>query len=90
MKVDGIYIPLTQGQFAVVDHIDADLAARNWSAVKAKHVWYAFRGAAGSHQFLHRIVATRMGLDITGREVYHKDRDRLNNRRTNLAPGRRR
>lgn len=33
---------------------------------------------------LHRVVAQRMGLVIRGKEVDHKDRNRLNNKRGNL------
>lgn len=35
-------------------------------------------------QKMHRVVATRMGLDIEGLQIDHKDRDPSNNRRGNL------
>ncbi len=37
-----------------------------------------------SEWFLHKCIAIRMGLDIEGKLIDHKDRDTLNNQRENL------
>lgn len=33
---------------------------------------------------MHRVIAERMGLDITRKQVDHRDRDKYNNQRSNL------
>jgi len=89
--VDGevVKIPLTRGKVAVVDLVDGDLGLINWNAQKGTVTWYATRSIGKKspkgrhHQFLHRVIADRIGLP---RELLpdHKDGDGLNCRRNNL------
>ena len=71
-------IPLTQGQFAIVDDADYD-----WLA---KHSWnydtkgYAYRRIANITLYMHRAVLNASG-SVT---VDHVNGDRLDNRRENL------
>lgn len=83
-----ISIPLTQGQFAIVDDVDADLASLKWHATKRKNTSYAARsvrlpGGRKRGEYLHRVIAARIGLISL---VSHKDWDGLNCRRDNLQP----
>jgi hypothetical protein len=83
-----VSIQLTQGQVAVVDDEDADLAEIGWHAHKGNRTFYATRHVFKSDgtrttQDLHLIVAARIGLDPT-LEVDHKDRNGLNCIRSNL------
>jgi len=49
---------------------------------------YVSRGERNGGKYrrvlLHRVIAHRMGLSIAGKEVDHRDRNRLNNTRRNL------
>jgi hypothetical protein len=83
-------IPLSQGQVATIDDVDADLASLNWSARNGKRekTVYAQRRARRSDgrwtiECIHQVIARRMG--IVG-PPDHKDRNGLNNRRDNLRP----
>jgi len=83
-----VEIPLTKGQVAYVDDVDADLAAFNWYAVKSGKTFYARRKLPrfdGKQKTvgLHQEIARRMG--IVG-PPDHIDRDGRNNRRDNLRP----
>jgi len=73
-----MFIRLTGGKEAAVDLEDADLGEFNWQAKKDGHVYRA------NSISLHREIAKRIGLDIDGKEVDHKDLDPMNNRRSNL------
>lgn len=67
-----------------VSEEDRDLLTESrWFVGK---VGYAVRNVKGKRQeYLHRIVAARMGLELSKtRCVDHIDRDKLNNRRDNL------
>lgn len=75
-------IPLTRGQFALVDDADYRLVAR--------HKWHVTRGGYAARTFLvngkrryvymHRLIARAGTRDI----VDHRDGDPLNNTRSNL------
>lgn len=86
----GVPIQLTRGFVAMVDEVDADLAGLKWCALESNRTFYAQRGiwrnGRQASQSLHQVVARRMG--IVG-EADHKDRDGLNNRRSNLRPANR-
>lgn len=82
------FIALTQGKNAIVDSTDYDwLNQWNWYAIKPMHVWYACRKIAKSDKdyatqptktiYMHAVIC---GVD----DPDHKDRDGLNNRRSNL------
>lgn len=82
---DTAYIPLSQGKWAIVDAIDADVGQVEWCAARSDRLWYAIRAGAGAETLrLHRVIAERAGLSIVGRQVDHADRDGLNCRRANL------
>lgn len=77
---------MTKGLIATVDLVDADLARFNWSAHETEGGWYAARRTKGKRVYLHRVVAERAGLDIDGKEVDHRNTDRLDCTRKNLRP----
>lgn len=81
------FIPLSQNKFALVDRADFDwLNQWNWSAVNAKHTFYATRGVKlpgkifSQHLSMHRQIMDAPG----GTEVDHINGDGLDNRRSNL------
>src|SRR6266850_4244351 len=79
-------IPLTQGQFAMVD--DEDFESLNqfkWCAAKSNHTYYALRheGPRKSQKgfFMHRQI---LGLTNPKIQGEHKDGNGVNNQRENL------
>lgn len=87
-------IPLTQGKFATVSPEDYDyLSQFKWCAHKDPNSygyrWYALRFSSRrtGHRMIHmhHEVARRAGLRAS-RQYDHKDRDGLNNRRSNIRP----
>lgn len=74
-------IPLTQGKNAIVDAEDYDwLSQWNWQAWEdSRGHWYAKRGERGKSILMHRQI-----LKSDSAEIDHKNRDTLDNRRTNL------
>lgn len=62
-------IPLTQGQIAIVDDIDADLVKQKWCAVYMKSRKGNFAAAktlpGNKHIYLHRVIMER----VLGREL---------------------
>jgi hypothetical protein len=85
---DGIvFIPLTQGKFALVDVIDRELGDVTWTAYRDRYGhFYAFRAVNKTRVLLHRIVAKRASIIGGAEEVDHKDGNGLNCRRHNLRP----
>lgn len=82
---DPIEIPLTQGYFALIDPIDADLAAFKWCVHLRKGVpTYAKRSSKTA--LMHRVILTRMlGRElIKGEMPDHINRNGFDNRRSNL------
>lgn len=82
----GIEIQLTKGMVAIVGNLDSDLRYSAWRYYKKKHErqGYAIRSDGKRGYFaMHKIIARRMG--ITGM-VDHKNRNSLDNRRSNLRP----
>lgn len=78
-------IPLTQGQFALVDDADYEkLSQWKWYALWAKNTqsFYAMRRDGSQRVRMHRFI---LGLN-TGdpRQTDHRNRDTLDNRRSNL------
>lgn len=85
-------VPLTQGQFAIVDAADFDmLSKRKWHAsqdVKTKRFYvvgyHPFKVGSGNRRAdrMHRII---LGLDMDDpRKVDHENHNPLDNRRCNL------
>lgn len=74
-------IPLSQGQFAVVDDEDfAFLSQWKWTAQKNHNGFYAMRREGGALVLMHRVInQTPVGM-VTD----HCDGNGLNNRRRNL------
>jgi hypothetical protein len=71
-------IPLTRGMFAVVDDADFDLVSEfKWSAHKGRNTFYAYNSFAG---LMHRLLTK----PPKGAVVDHRDRNGLNNQRSNL------
>ena len=82
-------IPLTQGKFALVDDQDYEFLMQwKWCANKNHKTFYGVRGFWNCLKQItvqmHRVIAKRMGLDIKDKKVDHKDRNGLNNQRSNL------
>lgn len=75
-------IPLTHQKFAMVDDIDfEELSKYRWAAHRHKNgVWYAERTVSGKVILMHRYILN----PPDGMLVDHKDRDGLNNQRTNI------
>lgn len=80
-------IPLTQGKFAIVDDEDYEwLSKKRWFAHRSRtcKLFYALRMAGTSpNQKCIRMHREIIGAP-DGSKVDHKDRDSLNNRRSNL------
>ena len=86
------------GWVALIDGIDSDLADSKWHLRRSGKdkdggiIGYAARTLHENPddsndtyaELLHVIVAKRMGLDLEGRDVDHKDRNKMNCRRSNL------
>jgi len=72
-------ILLTQGKVAIVDDEDYELVSQwTWSANHSKKRWYAIRKQLPRH--MHTLImGSPKGLDVD-----HKDRNGLNNVRSNL------
>lgn len=85
---DGYQIPLTQGQVAVVDLEDADLAHFKWFANMGREgsSHYAMRREHEKAVHMHRVILERkLGRMLEDCEfVDHIDLDTLNNHRANL------
>lgn len=78
-----VEIKITRGKVALVDDVDADLAAIRWQARPVRNRWYAASATLG---YLHRVVARRAGLAIDDTGVDHENGDGLDCRRHNLRP----
>lgn len=77
-------ISLTQGQFSLIDDDDFEkFGFLKWSVTKmtrgGKSVFYAYRKKFGKTVYLHREI-----LDNPNGEVDHINRNRLDNRKSNL------
>lgn len=72
-----VLIPLAGGKCAIVDEADADLMGRHrWYTTP----WgYAATKVGGKHVFMHRMLS-----DPAAPEIDHANRDKLDNRRSNL------
>jgi hypothetical protein len=79
---------LTKGFSAVVDNEDYDLSMLNWWAAPIGNCVYVARDVGGrkakKRVLLHRVIAERMGLDLTNNVVDHINGNGLDNRRCNL------
>lgn len=78
---DSGYIQLSNGMVAVVDAVDVPkIRERRWSPSRSRKQWYAVSGKGGGLTYLHRVI-----IDAKqNQKVDHKDRDGLNNHRSNL------
>lgn len=83
-------VPLTQGQFAIVDDVDYDaVSAFSWQASFQCHTWYARTkvrdGAKRKTVYMHGFILDRSGISHP-HNVDHINGDGLDNRRNNLRP----
>lgn len=75
-------VPLTQGKYATVDDADRHLVAPyKWHAVQDNGTWYAKRKKNGKLVYMHREL---LGVTDPTVRIDHRDRDGLNNSRSNL------
>ena len=77
-----IKIPLTRGEFALIDEQDYDLISQHrWYAVKTPHSYYAATSFKHTHKiYMHRIILN----PPTGLMVDHVNKNGLDNRRCNI------
>ena len=74
-------IPLTQGQFAIVDPEDYDkLSQFKWTAAKSPNTFYAVRSVRGRQIRMHRLITNAP----KGLVVDHINHNGLDNRKQNL------
>jgi hypothetical protein len=81
-------VPLTLGKFALIDEVDAPKVVQyRWRAIRSSdgQTYYAaacFKDGSGKYRniYMHRLI---MDCPL-GMEVDHKERDGLDNRRSNL------
>lgn len=85
---DTVTIKLTRGKVTIIDAADYALVSDyKWHAAYDGHNWYAqsqtrFVNKKRRTLSMHRVI---LGLEVESRlHVDHKDRDGLNNRRSNL------
>lgn len=71
-----------EGRVAMINFDDYDLRGFRWKY--NPKTGYAFTHVGTEIVYLHRFVASRMGLDLDPKVVDHIDGDRLNNCRSNL------
>lgn len=80
IKGDSAVVHLTRGKHAVVDVGDWPLTlGHRWTATPSGWTWYASTGSRAGKGLHQRILPGHPRVD-------HKDRDGLNNRRSNLRP----
>lgn len=80
-----MFLPLTQGKFAVIDAVDYPVVRRRWYAAKIDKGFYAISKTKGPRAkqktvYMHRVI---VGLENT-KECDHRNRNGLDNRRSNL------
>ena len=74
-------IPLTRGQFAIVDDDDFELLSRNkWCCTLIHKNLYVMRREMGKIIYMHRVIMN----PLPGMVVDHIDGNSLNNTRSNL------
>jgi hypothetical protein len=79
--MESLRLPLSQGQFAILDSADYDRAIRHcWHAFQIHRTWYAATSISRKRVYLHRFVMQ----PEKGMEVDHINGDGLDNRRCNL------
>lgn len=81
-------IKLTQGKYALVDGCDYEFLMQwKWFANRVGNTFYAIRSKKIDGKwktiYMHRVVAERMGLALSG-DIHHERRNGLNNQRRNL------
>lgn len=89
---DGLQVPLTKGEFVIIDLIDADLTKQRWHFDRAvnNHSGYArgtkYVDGREPRVLMHRMIMSRkLGHDLdSGEIVDHINGDSLDNRRSNL------
>lgn len=81
-------IPLTQGQFAIVDDADYEwLSKFKWFAIKTNQIFYAARKSKRINGKQYKISMAREILGLKRgdkRQADHIDHDTMNNHRLNL------
>lgn len=79
-------IKLTQGKIASVSRKDYHFLNQwKWFVSSFNGRYYAATGQGKNRRRMHRVIAERCGLDISG-QIDHRDGDSLNNVRSNLRP----
>lgn len=78
-----VKVPLTQGEFAIVDDCDAEeILSHKWCVlIKRTGAMYATRSENGKGILMHRAI---LGVTDRSVDVDHINRNGLDNRRKNL------
>ena len=82
-------IPLTRGKVALVDDCDYEFLMQwkwvfNSKGYAQRHIFSAEACTRQKTCHMHRVIAERIGLEIRGHAIDHRDCDGLNNTRINL------
>jgi hypothetical protein len=78
------HITTSKGDMALVSLEDCDYL-QHFTWHKNKKGYFVARSGELRNQLLHRIIAERAGLDTSG-QIDHKNKNRGDNRRSNLRP----
>lgn len=85
IMTDYIIVPLTRGEFSIIDHEDIDVAnGYNWYAHKSKDTSYAARAHCINGKIRNLFLHTAIMNTPDGLQVDHLDGNGLNNCRINL------
>lgn len=75
------YIKSNKGNLYIIDDIDIELLNYYWGEDSNGYIQ---RYINNENEYLHIIIAKRMGIYVKNLEIDHKDRDVTNNCRNNL------
>jgi hypothetical protein len=85
-------IEIAQGKFATVDDDDYECLSTEYWWWFHKDESHPIGYAQGQHKlskkhvYMHRVIAERMGIDVSGKLVDHINLNTLQNTRSNLRP----
>ncbi len=80
-------VPLTRGHFATISAVDSEIVGRSSWAVSSstRPGRYAYSSRGGKTVYLHRLVASEMGI-VDAETIDHINGNGIDCRRSNLRP----